>query len=104
MDKRRLSVVAAATLALGLAATSAAAAYTSVWKSTPYESTQLSCGLRESGPSSASAYIDTNGCDWAVSIRAKWNELGTNYTTAWVPGNGMAVVARDRIYQYQYRY
>ncbi|HEY0238696.1 MAG TPA: hypothetical protein VGC37_08625 [Friedmanniella sp.] len=64
----------------------------------------VSCGVVLHGHSSTRAYVDSGGCQWSVAIRAQYNELGSNYTTAWVWGSPAANVTRDRISLHQFQY
>lgn len=103
MKKRILSIVGAAALAVGFAATPAAA-YTSPWHSTTSAYIQQPCGAINHGHTSTRAFIDSGGCKWRVAIRAQYNEFGSNYTTAWVWGDVSASVTRDRIFLHQFQY
>lgn len=102
MKSRIVSAVAAAGLAVALAA-APASALVSAWQSTN-GSIDASCATVLHGHSSTKAYINSGGCQWYVGIRAQYNELGTNYTTAWVNGSTAVSVIRDRIYLHQYSY
>lgn len=101
--KRILSVLAAACVVVALVATPAMA-YISLWQSTTDGWVQRSCANINHGHSSQKAFINSGSCNWRVGIRARWNEMGTDRTTAWIYGNTVASVSRDRIWLHQFRY
>lgn len=106
---RVLSVVAATSITLVLAATpSFAAGWLSGWSSASSTSWELPCGLATRAQGGSWASMTTGGCKYRTQVRAKYHGgSGNIYTTAWSYGDsttGNSYVSVPNVTQHQVGY